>query len=135
MTFGVTGKIRSDRAGAGAAEFALTIPIVATLLTGTIMVGNYLSVRNSLKSALDETSRYATINPEPSDSDLENELKSKLMPPMDRNKLTLNIKRESVTTAVKKVKIEARYPVSVVFLFAKAGTIEAEAEREIFLAN
>lgn len=135
MTFNVFRKLRTDTSGASAVEFALTIPIVCTLLVGTIMVGNYLTVRNSLKSALDETSRYATINPEPSDSELEKVLKAKLMPPMDRNKLSLNIKRESVTMAVKKVTLDASYPVTVNFLFAKGGVIQAEVQREIFLAS
>ncbi|MCB2076707.1 MAG: pilus assembly protein [Novosphingobium sp.] len=127
--------LRRDRKGAAAAEFALAVPIMATLLTGTMMIGNYLSVRNSLRSAVDETSRYAGLYPTPSDTQLRTFFVSKLTRTLDAEKLEFDTHRTSVTTQVKSLTITASYPVNISFIFADAGTIDAEAERRVFVAS
>jgi len=132
----VLSRIASDTRGASAIEFVLTVPLLVTLLVGTMMVANYLSVRNALKSALDETSRYASLYPTPSDTQLRARFDATLTRKLDKQELTLEIKRVSVSTAIKTIELRASYPVSVKFLFAQGSIINATAsKRKVFSAQ
>lgn len=64
------GGLRRDRRGVAAFEFALTAPFAIVLLVGISQLGLMFAANASLRHAVDEGARYATIYPRPSDSDI-----------------------------------------------------------------
>lgn len=55
---------RRGERGAAAVEFALILPILATLLFGIIDYGDMLSVRQAVSQAAAEGARAAAVNPD-----------------------------------------------------------------------
>lgn len=63
-------KLRRDREGAAAVEFALVIPILLTMIWGMFQVSLLYQANAGVQNALGEAARYATIWPTPSDADI-----------------------------------------------------------------
>ena len=60
--------LRHDQRGASAVEFALTVPILLTLIIGILQIGMLFFANAGLQQAVETGARYATTYPTPSDS-------------------------------------------------------------------
>ena len=69
MTF-LMRKLRRNRDGAAAVEFALVIPILISMIWGMFQVSLLYQANAGVQNALGEAARYATIWPTPSDADI-----------------------------------------------------------------
>lgn len=63
-------RLRNDRKGATAAEFALMIPIFVMLMFGIVQVGILFFNYTSLQNAVGEGAREATLFPRRTDADI-----------------------------------------------------------------
>ena len=61
-------RIWRDRRGASAVEFALTIPVLLTMIIGILQLGMLFQAKAGLQQAVESGARYATIYPNPSDT-------------------------------------------------------------------
>jgi Flp pilus assembly protein TadG len=59
------GKLRRDRRGVTAIEFALIAPFFIFLIVGVLQLGGYFYAHSALRNAVSEGARYATIFPRP----------------------------------------------------------------------
>lgn len=55
-------RLHRDRRGASAVEFALVLPVLLTLLFGTLEVGRLMWVRSTMQFAAEEATRYALVH-------------------------------------------------------------------------
>ena len=123
-----------DSRGASAIEFALVTPIVLSLLTGAFGMANYLSVQNALNSAVDEASRYATLDPTPSDAQLKKRFEERLTRNLKSGKVTFTPTRGSASSTVNWINLEASYPVYVDIAFVSVGPIKATSEKRVYIS-
>ncbi len=70
MSLNLTCRLRKDRRGATAAEFALTVPLLILILTAFVQVGMYLHANAGLHNALGEGARVATLWPRRSQAEM-----------------------------------------------------------------
>ena len=61
----VFARLRSDRRGVTAVEFALIAPFFIFLIVGILQLGGYFYAHASLRNAVSEGARFATISPRP----------------------------------------------------------------------
>lgn len=80
-------KLLVDRRGSGSVDFAFAMPVVVTLMLGTIQLGVYLQASGTLRHALGEGIRYAKVDPDATETEVLNEVKDE-MPAMDPQKIT-----------------------------------------------
>ena len=64
------GAVHSDR-GATAVEFALVAPIFLIFVIGIIDLGRLFYIKNVMQSTVEQSARYAMVNPSASQSALE----------------------------------------------------------------
>ena len=57
----ILGKLCRDRSGAGAAEFALVLPLFLMFLLGIIDAGRYMWEHNRAEKATQMGTRYAVV--------------------------------------------------------------------------
>ncbi len=67
-------RLRRDRRGTAAAEFALTIPIFLAIMFGVIQVGILFFANAGLQNALGDGAREATLWPRKSETELAAEI-------------------------------------------------------------
>ena len=79
-------KLLADRRGSGSVDFAFAIPVVVTLMLGTIQLGVYLQASGTLRHALGEGIRYAKVDPTATQTQVLNEVRDE-MPAMDPQKI------------------------------------------------
>ena len=127
-------RLLNDRSGASAVEFALTLPIVAMLMTGGFTLANYLSVQNALDSAVDEASRYATLDPTPTDAQLKSHFQKKLTRKINSSKTTFTPTRGAASATVNYISIEASYPVYMDIAFVSVGPITATSKKRVYVS-
>ncbi len=63
MTRFFKGRLLRDRRGSTAVEFAMILPIMATMMIGAMEMGRYFLAFNSISSATEQLARYAMITP------------------------------------------------------------------------
>ena len=61
-------RIWRDRRGASAVEFALTIPVLLTMIIGILQLGMLFQAKAGLQQAVETGARYATTYPNPSET-------------------------------------------------------------------
>lgn len=65
---GLWARLRRDRTGGSAVEFALTAPVMMTIVVGAINMGPLFEAWNGVQHAVGEAARKATLYPRPDDS-------------------------------------------------------------------
>lgn len=61
----LVSRLRRDRSGVSAVEFALIAPFFIFLIVGVLQLGGYFYAHAALRNAVSEGARYATIFPRP----------------------------------------------------------------------
>lgn len=125
-------RITSESRGAAAVEFALAVPIIIVLLISTMKMGMYFFSQNSIKNALDETARDASVYPAPSDTELQavfaaNLLKREVSVPV---KMTIN---RGTSNGVSYVSLQSSYNVPVDLIFWNLGNIPIYAKQRAYM--
>lgn len=72
-------RIADNQRGGAAVEFGLALPPFLILLLGAIQLGVVAMARTGLQHAVDEGARYATIYPTPSDAQIVERVKAKVV--------------------------------------------------------
>jgi Flp pilus assembly protein TadG len=75
---GVCTRLTADRRGGAILEFAVLLPLLLTLVVGTIDVGRLFYVRQGLEYATEEAARYYMLNPTTAATNVTTELRSKM---------------------------------------------------------
>jgi len=63
MSSGLLGRLRRDRCGGAAIEFAFVAPVLFTLILGGFEFGRMFYVRQGLEGATEAAARYYMLNP------------------------------------------------------------------------
>lgn len=79
-------KIRRDTRASSTVDFAFALPVLITIMLGTMQLGQYLQVSGTLRHALGEGVRYAKVYPDATQSDVIAEIKDE-MPAVDHSKI------------------------------------------------
>lgn len=69
-------KLRADRTGSSAIEFAIAVPVLVTFIWGIFQVALLYRANAGMQHALGEGARFATIFPTPSDSAIQSKITS-----------------------------------------------------------
>ncbi len=72
-------RIARNDAGTAFIEFAIAGPIVILALIGVIEFGRYFWIRNTLEYAVEEAGRYAILNKNASQNDIQTQVRNKVM--------------------------------------------------------
>ncbi|TNE42635.1 MAG: pilus assembly protein [Alphaproteobacteria bacterium] len=68
---GLFDKLRRDKRGIAAVEFAILSPIIIVMIVGVLETGRLLYTRSSLQSGLEMAGRYAMVHPNASQTELQ----------------------------------------------------------------
>lgn len=72
-------RFRDNQAGTSMIEFGIAGPVVLMAIIGCVEFGRFFWIRNSLEYAVEEAGRYAVINKTASTSQIETQIRSKVM--------------------------------------------------------
>ena len=124
--------ISTDRRGAAAVEFALAVPIIIVLIVSTMKMGLYFFAQNSIKTALDETARKASVYPSPSDESLQTVFAANLLKREVTVPVTMQISR-GTSNGVSYVSLQSNYNVPVDLIFYNLGNIPISAKQRAYI--
>ena len=124
--------ISLDRRGAAAVEFALAVPIIIVLIVSTMKMGLYFFAQNSIKNALDQTARKASVYPSPSDSALQTVFANNLLKNEVTVPVTMQIAR-GTSNGVSYVSLQSNYNVPVDLIFWNLGNIPIQAKQRAYI--
>ena len=72
-------RIASNQSGTAFIEFAIAGPVVILALIGCIEFGRYFWIRNTLEYAVEEAGRYAILNKDASQTDIQTQVRNRVM--------------------------------------------------------
>lgn len=125
-------QLLDDRSGASAIEFAVSVPVMVSIIWGIFQVGILYQANAGMQHALGQAARYATLFPTPSDSQIQEKITSAKFglgagtwgtPVITTNNVTMT-KTISVT-----------YSQPMHFLFFDGPTVDLSANKVIYLAT
>lgn len=70
------GKLGRDRRGVSTTEFALTAPLLLTMLIGMLQIDRFFLADAGIERAVESAARYATIYPAPTDDQIRAKLEA-----------------------------------------------------------
>ena len=112
-----------DRRGSAAIEFAMVLPIIVTMMFGTMELGRYFLTFSSISSATEQLSRYVMIDPDATSTELEAQLEGFLIG-IDADDLTLDFSNEvDAATGLTFQVVDVSLPHSTMIPFADMGTM------------
>lgn len=129
------GKLREDRVGTTAVEFALVAPILITLMLGVMNFGLYLFFQNSVSTAVDEAARSAIIYPTPSDTEIETNFDEALLTAADYGSAAIAITHGTTTSGKGYIDLVATGTYDINLIFLDLGTIPVRVERRSFVTT
>ncbi len=100
-------RLRSDRSGGAAVEFAVVLPLFLMLLVGMLEFANYLWTRNSIQHAAEEAARTAMTAPTVDRTALEAQVRG-LLAAFDQSRLQVTVQQQTASGMVFVV-VGARY--------------------------
>lgn len=71
-------RLARDRSGSPMIEFAFALPILLLMVLGSIEFGRYYWIRNTLELAVEEGARYATLNKNATEAEIQTKVRSAL---------------------------------------------------------
>lgn len=126
-------RLRRDRRGAAAVEFALIGPMVLASIVVVFALSAYFAAANALAAAVDEAARYANITPTATDTQIRSKFTSSLLPGVAPASVTLTITRAVVSPTINQVNLTASYPLTVQFVVAPAANLTISRSRSVFV--
>ncbi len=125
--------IRSNR-GVSAVEAALILPIFLFLLLGALKFGEVLYARSAMNSAVEESSRYATIYPTPTDADITARFRARSFGFIP-SRVTPTITRGAISATVKYIEVKASWSHSIDLILFTVGPINISAKRRVYMPS
>lgn len=120
-----------DRTGSSAIEFAVSVPVLVSIIWGIFQVGILYQANAGMQHALGEAARYATLFPTPSDSEIQDKITSAKFGLESGTWGTPEISTDNV--AMTKT-ITVTYSQPMHFLFFEGPTVNLSANKVIYLA-
>lgn len=71
-------RLSRDRSGTSMIEFAFVLPILLLTVLGCIEFGRYYWIRNTLELAVEEAARFATLNKNATEAEIQTKVRSVL---------------------------------------------------------
>lgn len=68
-------RLTRDRSGTAMIEFAFALPVILLIVLGCLEFGRYYWIRNTLELAVEEAARYATLNRNATQADIQTEVR------------------------------------------------------------
>jgi Flp pilus assembly protein TadG len=72
-------RLRRNQSGTSMIEFGIAGPVVLMAIIGCVEFGRFFWIRNTLEHAVEEAGRYAVINKTASSTDIQTQVRSKVM--------------------------------------------------------
>lgn len=115
-------KLLGDRRGSTAIEFALILPIMATMMIGAMELGRYFLAYSSISSATEQLARYTMIQPNASSSELTTQFQGYLAGDSTDVVLTFSTEVDAVTGLTFQV-VDVALPHEAIIPFIDMGTM------------
>lgn len=128
-------KLRRERDGATAVEFALIAPILITMMLGVMNFGLYLYFQNSISTAVDEAARSATIYPTPSDTEIEANFDEALLTSASYGSAGIAVTHGKTSADIAYVDMVASGSYRINLIFLDLGTLPVRVERRSFTSS
>lgn len=71
-------RLTRDRSGSTMIEFAFALPVLLLMVLGCIEFGRYYWIRNTLELAVEDAARFATLNKNATDTEIQTRVRSVL---------------------------------------------------------
>jgi Flp pilus assembly protein TadG len=125
-------RFRRDEKGAAALEFALAVPVLVTFIVGIVQVGVLFMANAGLSHAVGEAARFATIFPRPTAAQIEARVAASDYG-LDPAELTISPVAYGTTGGINYADIEARYEVTLDFIFFSLPPVTLIETRRAFI--
>lgn len=121
-----------DQRGVAAVEFALAIPIIATVIIGGMNFGIYYMSKNSVDYAVDEAARYAAIYPTPTTTEIEKRFNDRLTRSFEQDRLKIEVVAGN-SGSLNYVDVKANASVDIDLAFMSFGAVPITSERRVYV--
>ena len=125
-------RLRRDRRGVAAMEFALISPALILMIIGIGQLGVLFMANAGLRNAVAEGARYATIWPRPSDDAIRTRITSSKFGLQTAHLSTPSV-THGVSSGANYVDITVTYAVPLDFVFFTAPTVTLSETRRAFV--
>jgi len=129
---GLWSRIRRDRRGGAAAEFALIAPVLIGALVGLAQLGILFFANAGLSNALGEGARYATIYPRPSNTQIQAKISAQRFG-LNPTYLTTPTITPGTSNGANYLEISMSYNVPLDFIFFDGPTVTLTKTRRAYV--
>lgn len=128
-----TQSLLKDTRGAAVIEFAFALPAIAMVMVGILQMGMVLHASGGMRHALGEGIRYARINPNATDAQVEEHARAALLG-IDGNGIrSLTFDRGTTAGGESFGQIAMRYEIATVIPFVPLPPFELEKTKTTYL--
>lgn len=122
-----------DTRGTAIIEFAFALPTIAVIMIGILQMGLVLHASGGMRHALGEGIRYARVNPDATDAQVEAHARAALLG-IDRNGITsLIFDRGTSSGGASFGRMEMRYEIASVIPFVQLPPFELNHTKTTYL--
>lgn len=125
-------RLTGDCTGSSAVEFAVAVPVLASMIWGIFQIGILYQANAGMQHALGEAARYATIYPTPTDSQIQAKITSAKF---GLSNGTWGEPQIETDTTAKTKTITVSYTQPTDFLFFAGPTVTLGATKVVYLAT
>lgn len=128
-----THGLLKDIRGAAAIEFAFALPVIAIIMIGILQMGMVLHASGGMRYALAEGIRFARVNPEATDAEVEEHTRAALLG-IDGDGITsLTFDRGTSSGGASFGRMAMRYEVTAVIPFVPLTSFELNQTKTTYL--
>jgi Flp pilus assembly protein TadG len=128
---GVLRRIATDRRGATAVEFALSVPVLLTLIIGILQLGTLFFANAGLQQAIESGARYASLYPNPTDTQIIAKVNNNRYG-LDSTRITGPSLSHGTSNGVNYVDLTMSYSVPLNFVFFQVGSINLSQSQRAY---
>lgn len=129
---GLWTRIRRDRKGSAAVEFAIISPVLIGALVGLAQLGILFFANAGLSNAVGEGARYATIYPRPSNTQIQAKINAQRFG-LNPAYLTTPTITPGVSSGANYLEISMSYNVPLDFIFFDGPTVTLTKTRRAYV--
>ena len=122
-----------DTRGAAVIEFAFALPVIAMVMLGILQMGMVLHASGGMRHALGEGIRYARIDPEATDAEVEGHARAAMLGIDGSGIRSLTFDRGTTAGGQNFGQITMRYEVALVIPFVPLAPFELEQTKTTYL--
>lgn len=125
-------RLRKDKRGASAIEFALVVPFLVVLIVGVAQMGRIYMANAGLRNLVGDSARYASISPRPSDTAIKDRLRRGGFG-LESGQLSEPVVTYGAEGGANWATIEMRYTIQLDFVFWRPAPIQLVEQRRVFI--